>query len=148
MKLVGVLASFNDATYYQNYEDKDRHTALTAKVDAQGVQAKIHAIMPPKPKKLPKLPSKPCNAAAEQFINEAKLGSTFLELEVSFAEKRELVQRVLEADTNLEKDLSELDARALLHRTAQEVAANMGLRLTLAARCGADLTNDHHHADH
>lgn len=33
MKLTEVLAAFNEPSFYRNYEDKDRHTALTTKVD-------------------------------------------------------------------------------------------------------------------
>lgn len=33
MRLAEVLAAFNEPSFYRNYEDKDRHTALTAKVD-------------------------------------------------------------------------------------------------------------------
>lgn len=88
----------------------------------------IRAGLPPEPKQPPQ-PKKPSDEQCERFLLEEKVGSTFQELEATFTEKRALVERVLEADAGLEKDLSELDARALLHRTAQEVAANMGLSM-------------------
>lgn len=101
----------------------------TLRTRAKAVKAKIAAITPPKPKKLPEPPTKPSHEAAEQFTCEEQLGSSFPELEATFNEKRALVERVLEADAGLEKDLSELEARTLLHHTAQEVAAKMGLPL-------------------
>lgn len=104
---------------------------------AEEIKAQIGRILPPKPKKLPKLLPKPENQAATQFLLEENLGSTFQELKVTFDEKRSLVERVLQADANLNDDLSELDARALLHRTAQEVATKMGLPLPPQLASGA-----------
>lgn len=104
---------------------------------ADVVQAKITSILPPKPIELPEPPSKPANAAAEQFLLDEKLGSSFEELETAFTEKRALVERVLDADAGLQKELTDLDARALLHRTAQEVATKMGLPLPPQLASGA-----------
>ena len=102
---------------------------LALRTRAEGIEAQIAAILPPKPEQLPERPTKPSNEAAEQFMLDEKLGSTFQELEATFTHKRALVERVLEADAGLEKNLSEMDAGALLHRTAQEIAAKMGLPL-------------------
>lgn len=109
----------------------------TLRKNAVAIERKIAAILPPEPRLPPEpqeshlapTPRKPSNEEAERFLVEEKLGSNFPELDATFTEKRALVERVLEADTGLEKDLSELEARTLLQRTTQEVAAKMGLPL-------------------
>ena len=103
-------------------EIEEAESAIASKIKT------IRAGLPPEPKQPPQ-PKKPSDEQCERFLLEEKIGSTFQELEAAFTEKRALVERVLEADAGLENDLSELDARALLHSTAQEVAANMGLSL-------------------
>ncbi len=101
---------------------EEAESAIAAKIKT------IRAGLPPEPKRPPQ-PKEPSDEQCEQFLLEEKLGSTFQELEATFKEKRALVERVLEADAGLGKDLSELEACTLLHRTAQEVAAKMGLPL-------------------
>ena len=101
----------------------DRIGKITATLDA--------------PSELLPLPRKPADESCERFLLKEKVGSTFQELEATFTEKRALVERVLEADKSLEKDLIELEAPTLLHRTAQETATKMGLPLPPQLASGA-----------
>lgn len=107
-----------------------RGAPLLAKISS------IKATLPPEPN-LPPPPAQPVDESCERFLRDEKLGSTFLELEAAFIEKRVLVERVLESDAALSTELTDLDARALLHRTAQEVATKMGLPLPPQIASGA-----------
>ena len=95
------------------------------------VKAEIAAILATIPVEptLPPAPTAPSDEGAVQFLQEQNLGPAFSELKTVFTDKRALVERVLEADAALCKELNELDSRALLQRTTQEVAAKMGLTL-------------------
>jgi len=98
--------------------------------------ALLKSSLPPEPS-LPPAPTTPADEHCEKFLREEKLGSNFTDLEPIFVEKRALVERVLEADAALCKELDELDARDLLQSTAQAVAAKMGLPLPPQLAIGA-----------
>ena len=101
---------------------KEQKEMLTAKI------SELLATTPLEPQ-LPPPPLKPSDENCERFLHEHNLELTFPELERVFAAKRALVVRVLEADVALSEELTELDARDVLHSTAQKVAAKMGMPL-------------------
>jgi len=102
----------------------------------EGKIALLKSSVTPEPS-LPPPPTKPTDEHSEKFLSEEHLGSTFEELETVFADKRALVERVLEADAALCKELDELVARDLLQSTAHAVAAKMGLPLPPQLAIGA-----------